>query len=215
MRKLLSENLGLKISAVLLSSLLWFFVTSRGQSEMSLEITPEFKNVPVALGIVNSSVKTVVVTIRGQERLMKNVKPSDVRVFVDLGKAKKGEGTYNLNTNDIKLPYAMTVTNVSPISLRIRLDETISKAVMVVPAITGAPEKGFYVKSVMVEPRSVVIQGLKNEVRKTNELSTEALDISGLKETTTQELNIDTSGINVKTEVNAVKVIVEIAGRKR
>jgi YbbR domain-containing protein len=215
MRKLLSENLGLKISAVLLSSLLWFFVTSRGQSEMSLEITPEFKNVPVALGIVNSSVKTVVVTIRGQERLMKNVKPSDVRVFVDLGKAKKGEGTYYLNTNDIKLPYAMTVTNVSPISLRIRLDETISKAVTVVPSITGAPERGFYVKSVVVEPRSVVIQGLKNEVRKTNELSTEALDISGLKETTTQELNIDTSGINVKTDVNAVKVIVEIAGRKR
>jgi YbbR domain-containing protein len=215
MRKLLSENLGLKISAVLLSSLLWFFVTSRGQSEMSLEITPEFKNVPAALGIVNNSVKTVVVTIRGQERLMKNVKPSDVRVFVDLGKAKKGEGTYFLNTNDIKLPYAMTVTNVSPISLRIRLDETISKAVTVVPAITGAPEKGFYVKSVVVEPRSVVIQGLKNEVRKTNELRTEALDISGLKETTTQELNIDTSGINVKTEVNAVKVIVEIAGRKR
>lgn len=215
MRKLLSENLGLKISAVLLSSLLWFFVTSRGQSEISLEITPEFKNVPVALGIVNNSVKTVVVTIRGQERLMKNVKPSNVRVFVDLGKAKKGEGTYYLNTNDIKLPYAMTVTNVSPISLRIRLDETISKAVTVVPAITGAPEKGFYVKSVVVEPRSVVIQGLKNEVRKTNELRTEALDISGLKETTTQELNIDTSGINVKTEVNAVKVIVEIAGRKR
>ena len=215
MRKLLSENLGLKISAVLLSSLLWFFVTSRGQSEMSLEITPEFKNVPVALGIVNSSVKTVVVTIRGQERLMKNVKPSDVRVFVDLGKAKKGEGTYYLNTNDIKLPYAMTVTNISPISLRIRLDETISKAVMVVPAITGAPEKGFYVKSVVVEPSSVVIQGLKNEVRKTNELRTEALDISGLKETATQELNIDTSGINVKTEVNEVKVIVEIAGRKR
>jgi YbbR domain-containing protein len=215
MRKLLSENLGLKISAVLLSSLLWFFVTSRGQSEMSLEITPEFKNVPVALGIVNSSVKTVVVTIRGQERLMKNVKPSDVRVFVDLGKAKKGEGTYYLNTNDIKLPYAMTVTNVSPISLRIRLDETISKAVTVVPAIAGAPEKGFYVKSVVVEPSSVVIQGLKNEVRKTNELRTEALDISGLKETATQELNIDTSGINVKTEVNTVKVIVEIAGRKR
>ena len=182
---------------------------------MSLEITPEFKNVPAELGIVNNSVKTVAVTIRGQERLMKNVKPSDVRVFVDLGRAKKGEGTYYLNTNDIKLPYAMTVTNISPISLRIRLDETISKAVTVVPAITGAPEKGFYVKSVVVEPRSVVIQGLKNEVRKTNELRTEALDISGLKETTTQELNIDTSGINVKTEVNAVKVIVEIAGRKR
>ena len=36
MKKLLTENLGLKISAVLISVFLWFFVTSRGQSEISL-----------------------------------------------------------------------------------------------------------------------------------------------------------------------------------
>lgn len=215
MRKLIFENLGLKISAVLLSLLLWFFVTSRGQSEMSIEVNPEFKNIPVGLGIVNNSARTVVVTVRGQERLMKNVKPSDVRVFVDLGKAKKGEGTYYINSNDIKLPYAMTVTNVAPVSMRIRMDETISKRVAVVPIIAGVPEEGYYVKSVTAEPLNLVIQGLKTEVRKVRELRTEVLDVTGLKETTTQELNIDTSGINVKPEVNSVQVTVAIAGRKR
>jgi YbbR domain-containing protein len=214
MRKLVSENLGLKISAVLLSLLLWFFVTSRGQSEMSIEVNPEFKNVPVGLGIVNNTAKDVVVTIKGQERLMKNVKPSDVRVFVDLAKAKKGEGTYFINTNDIKLPYAMTVTNVSPVSVKVRLDETISKTVSVVPVITGTPEEGYYVKGVVVRPPNVVLQGLKTEMRKIKELRTEVMDISGLKETTTQELNIDTSGVNVKPEANSVQATVQIARKK-
>lgn len=214
MRTLVSENLGLKISAVLLSLLLWFFVTSRGQTEMSIEVNPEFKNVPAGLGIVNHTTRDVVVTIRGQERLMKSVKPSDVRVLVDLSKAKKGEGTYYINANDVRLPYAMTVTNVSPVSLKVMLDETISKTVKVTPVITGTPEEGYYVEAVVVEPRTVAIQGLKTETRKIKELRTEVMDISGLKETTTQELNIDTAGITVKPESNSVKVTVKIAGRK-
>ncbi len=46
MKKFFFENLGLKIAAVLLSVVLWIFVTSRGQSEMSLDVPLEFKNIP-------------------------------------------------------------------------------------------------------------------------------------------------------------------------
>jgi YbbR domain-containing protein len=215
MKKLVSNNLGLKISAILLSIFLWLFVTSRGQSEMSLEIPLEFKNIPVGLGIAVSSAKTGVVTIKGQERLMKNLKPSDLRVFVDLGKAKKGDGIYYVGKDDIKLPYAMSVMSISPSSLKIRIDETVEKPLLVRPSIVGAPEKGFYVKSIDVEPRSVIIQGLKTEVRKVNALTTEPLDITGANETVTQELNIDLAGINVHSDSGSVKVRVVIAGRKK
>jgi YbbR domain-containing protein len=94
MKKLFTENLGLKISAVLLSVFLWFFVTSRGQSEITLDIPLEFKNIPADIGLVNTSVKTVSVTVRGHERPMKNLKASDVKVYVDLGKARKGEDIF-------------------------------------------------------------------------------------------------------------------------
>ncbi len=213
MKNLLFENLGLKISAILLSLLLWFFVTSRGQSEMPIEVNAEFKNVPVGLGIVTDSAKTVVVTVRGQERLMKSVRPSDVRVFVDLSKGKKGEGTYPIDVNDIKLPYAMTVTNISPASLRVRLDETVSRPVPVVPVLTGSPGAGYYQKSVSVKPGTVSIHGLKTEVRKIRELRTEPLDIAGTKETISQDVNIEIPGANIKPEMNSVRVTVEIAGR--
>ncbi|MDA8079936.1 MAG: CdaR family protein [Nitrospiraceae bacterium] len=214
MKKLFLENTGLKISAVLISALLWFFVTSRGQSEMSLEAPIEFKSVPAGLGIAASSIKGVTVTVRGQERIMKSLKPSDVRVFVDLAKSKKGEATVFINKDDIRLPYAMTVTNIVPSAVRVRIEELITKSIRVSPVVTGSPEKGYFVRAVEIVPREVAAQGLKSEVRKTSELRTEVLDITGAKETMSQELAVDTAGANIKTEPAGVRVTVEI-GRGR
>ena len=215
MRNIILNNLGLKISAIVISVFLWLFVTSRGQSEMSLEIPLEFKNISSGLGIAASNIKAAVVTVKGQERLMKNLKPSDIRVFVDLSKARKGDAIFYINKDDVVLPYAMSVISITPSSLKIRIDETVEKPLLVRPLIVGMPENGFYVKSLLVEPRSVMLQGLKSEVRKINTVTTEALDITGLNETVIQELNIDLAGINVKSDFGSVKVKVEIAGRKK
>lgn len=215
MKNLITHNLGLKISALLISVLLWFFVTSRGQSEMSLEIPIEFKNIPIGLDIVSSSHKTASVHIRGQERLMKNIKSAEIRVSVDLSKAKKGEGTFYINKDDIKLPYAMSVTAIAPSSLKVRIDETVTKVVQINPVLTGTPAKGFEIKSVKADPSSVTVKGFKTEVRKITELRTEAMDVTGLKETTAQDVDIDTLGTNISLDINSVSVKVIIAGRKK
>ena len=213
MKKLFTENLGLKISAILISVFLWFFVTSRGQSEITLDVPPEFKNIPADTGIVSTSVKTVSVTVRGQERPMKNLKAPDVRVYVDLEKAKKGEGIFYINTADIKLPYALSVVSVTPLSVKIKLEETVAKTVPVTPILAGEPRDGFAVRAIKVEPKSVVIKGLKSEVRKLRVVKTEPLDITDANKTMTQELNIDTGGVNVTPVVDTVKVTINITGR--
>ncbi|PKL52326.1 MAG: hypothetical protein CVV37_01800 [Nitrospira bacterium HGW-Nitrospira-1] len=213
MKKLFTENSGLKISAVLISVFLWFFVTSKGQSEITLDIPLEFKNIPSDIGIVNTSVKTVNVTVSGHERPMKNLKASDVRVYVDLGKAKKGENAFSVNKADIKLPYALSVLNITPSTVRIKLDETDSKIVPVKPVLTGNPEGGFVVRSIKVEPESVVIKGLKSAVRKLRVVETEPLDITDSNKTITQELSIDTGGVNVTPVVDTVKVTINISER--
>lgn len=215
MRQMLTENLGLKISAILIALFLWYFVTSRGQSEISVEVPIEFRNIPAGLGIASSGNKLAVVNVRGQERLMKNIKASNIRIMVDLSKAKKGEGTFYINKDEIRLPYAMTVTTVSPSSLKVRMDETAIKTVPVTPLITGVPEQGYALKTVEVEPRNIMVQGLKSDVRKITGLKTEALDITGLSESISQNLEIDTAGTNVTPEVSAVKIKVVIAGRKK
>ena len=215
MKKLFTENLGLKISAVLISVFLWFFVTSRGQSEISFEVPLEFKNIPADIGIVNTSVKTVSVTVRGHERPMKNLKASDVRVYVDLSKAKKGEEVFYVNKDNIKLPYALSVMNITPSTVKIKLDATASKAVPVKPVIIGEPMKGFFVSSIKVEPKSVVIRGLMSDVRRLHIVNTEPLDITDSNETIVQELNIDTGGVKVTPDIETVKVTINISGRRR
>lgn len=215
MKKLLFENLGLKISAILISIFLWVFVTSGGYSEMSFDLPVEIMSVPPELGVVSVRPKKVSVTVRGQERRMKSLTPSDIRVFVDLGKSKPGEENYIINRDDIKLPYSMSVRRVNPSSVTIRLEEIVTRTVEVKPFITGFVKKGFRISSIKVEPRSVTIQGLKTEVERIKALRTEEMDISGLSGMATEELNIDIEGYDVRLPVNNVKVEITITEEKR
>ena len=215
MKKFFVDNLGLKIAAVLLSIALWFFVTSRGQSEISIDVPLEFKNIPQGLELVNHGTKTVNLNIKGQERFIKTVSASNVRVSLDLSKAKRGEGMYSINREDIKLPRSITVTNISPPSVRVITEETLSKTVKVVPVIVGEPQKGFYLRSAGVSPETIAIEGVRSEIAKVSALKTEPLDITGINETVTQDLRIDKAGRNIRTKIPDVRVTAEIgAGRK-
>lgn len=214
MKKIIFENLGLKISAVLIAVFLWFFVTSQGQSEMSLEAPLEFKDIPADLGIAGSTAKMVTLTIRGQERFMKSLTASDLRVYLDLGKAKQGEQVYPVNKEDVKLPFAMTVMNVSPSSVRVRLEEITLKSVPVQPKLVGSPVRGV-VTTVIVEPRTAAVRGLKSELRKIDMIRTEPFDISHISGTITEDLDLDTSGTNIKADIAKVKVKITVSEKKR
>jgi len=215
MRKFFLENLGLKTAAILLSVVLWIFVTYRGQSEISVDVPIEFKNIPTGLEVVNHSVKVISLNIKGQERLIKNVKPSDIRVYIDLSKSKKGESIYYITRDDIKLPHAITVMNVSPSSVKVITEETITKTVKVTPVITGDPERGYYVKSIEAVPQTVGLEGIRSEIRKVNTIKTEPLDITGVNETLTQELKLELTGKNIRARINDIKVKVVIGAVRK
>ena len=211
MKKLFTENAGLKISAVLISLLLWFFITSKGQSEMTVNIPLEFKNVPADMGIVETSTKSVNVTVRGHERLMMSLKPSDVRVYADLSRAVRGDDVFFVNRDDIKLPYALKVRNISPSTVRVKLDETVSKVVPVRPVLIGQPGTGFVLSSVTVEPNKVTIRGLKSDLAKIRSIRTEPLDITDAAKPISQEVDIDTAGANFTPDSDSVRLMIRIS----
>ncbi len=215
MKKLLLENLSLKIVAFLLSIVLWIFVTSRGQSEISLDVPIEFKNIPSGFEIVNHSIKKVTLNIKGHERLINNLKPTDIKVYIDLNKSKKGKNIIYVTRNDIRMPGGIRVSSINPSSVEVVIEETKRKIVKVIPVIIGEIPRGFYIKSINVSPANVEIEGRKTEISKINHIRTEPLDISGLKETLTQGLKLDFSGKNIRANVTDIKVKVEIKERKK
>lgn len=211
MKHPISKNLGLKITAVLLSILLWVFATSRGLSEIVLDVPLEFKNIPPRLELMYYDVKAVSLNIKGQERLIRTIRPTDIRVWIDLNKAKKGEGIYAINKNNIRLPLTVTVKNITPSSVKVSLEESVSRTVKVRPIVVGIPEKGYYIKSISVVPQTVDLEGASSKIKKVDKVKTEPLDVTGRSEPLTKDLKLDVSGMNIRTKVDEVKVKVVIA----
>ena len=215
MRKLLFENFGLKITATLLSILLWLVASSRGLSEIALDVPLEFKDIPPGLELMNHSIKVVGVNIKGQERIIRTIRSSDIRAFVDLSKAKKGESIYSINKNNIKLPPGVTATNITPSYVKVSIEESVTKTVEVRPIIVGIPGSGFYIKLISVFPKRVIIDGARSRVNVVDTIKTEPLDITGIRETVSRDLELDTTGTNIRTRTKDVTVKIVIARGKK
>jgi YbbR domain-containing protein len=212
-RGIFLENITLKASAAVLAVILWFFVVSKGQTEISLNVPIEYSGIPSGLEISHYEVKSANIVVRSHESLSRNIRQDTVRVSVDMSKAKKGEGIFSLRKDDVRLPYGASVVRIDPLSVKVLFEETVSKKVAVMPDVTGTPEKGYYLKSVEVSPAEMAIEGAKSVVRKVATVSTEPIDITGLTEDFKQDvmLKLRENGIRSKTE--AVHVHIKIARR--
>jgi YbbR domain-containing protein len=164
---------------------------------------------------MNHSIKAVGVNIKGQERIIRTIRPSDIRAFVDLSKAKKGENIYSINKNNIKLPPGVTATNITPSYVKVSIEESVTKTVEVRPIIVGIPGSGFYIKSISVFPERVMIEGARSRVNVVDAIKTEPLDITGIRETVSRDLELDTTGINIRTRTKDVTVKIVIARGKK
>lgn len=205
-RDAVADNLGLKVLSVALALSLWFYVTYRGQSEMVVDAPIEFKNVPKGMEIMKQSAKRVNLSIRGHERMLRALRPADSRVVVDLSNAKKGETTLNLDSDEVVIPRSIQVLRIDPTSLKVTLDQSASKAVVVKAYLIGTPERGFRVASIYTNPTSVTIEGAETEVSRIAFLRTEPLDITGLDESTTFSARLNTDGRNIRTSISEVSV---------
>ncbi|HCC69131.1 MAG TPA: hypothetical protein DEP99_04520 [Nitrospiraceae bacterium] len=120
--KFIKRNLSLKVVSLILAIALWFFVVSNGRSTITIDIPIEYRNIPQSMEMVDGP-KKASITIEGQERLVRNLRQNDVTVFVDLSDAKKGETPFYLSSDNVKLPRHLTITEISPTTIKLQLDE--------------------------------------------------------------------------------------------
>jgi YbbR domain-containing protein len=203
-------NIGFKLLSVAIAMSLWFFVTYRGQSETTVEAQLEFKNVPQGLEILRQNIKKVTVNIRGHESILNSLKPSDVRVVVDLSNGKTGEASYYFDINDVKGTKNIKILRTEPNSVKVTLDVSMSRDVQIKPYIVGLPAKGYEIKKITVNPAVVSVEGATTEMARLAALRTEPLDVTGLDADISQDVRIDTNGRNVRIKTSDVTVKVVI-----
>lgn len=212
-RRLLLENVTLKAAAAVLAVILWFFVVSKGQTEMALTVPIEYTSIPSGLEIARYEMRSANIVIRTHESLGRNIRPDTVRVYVDVSKGKKGEGIFPVKKDDVKLPYGASIVRIEPPSVKVFFEETVSKSVPIAPDIIGTPENGYHVKSVEISPREMVIEGAKSLVRKVGAVKTEPIDITGLTEDFKQEVGLKLENSTIRSKTDKVDVHIRIVRR--
>jgi YbbR domain-containing protein len=143
------------------------------------------------------------------------VRQGDVRIAVDMSKAKEGEGVFSIRRDDVAAPRATSVIKIDPSSVKVVVEHAVVKEVPVRPVLSGSPEIGYVVRSVELKPKEVTIEGAASEVNKVNYLKTEPIDVTGLAEDLKQEADVALSGRNIRTGTDKVNVVIKVVRRSK
>ncbi len=92
----------LKLLAVSIAVILWMSVTDDPVIELGIEVPIEFENIPIAVEIIDQTVDTVRVRLRGSRDAVHAVDEASAHAYVDLiglETVSLESGRYNLSVN--------------------------------------------------------------------------------------------------------------------
>jgi len=210
------RNIGLKVAALALGTLLWFTVSGQ-QVERTVPLVPVvYQNVPASLEITDQT-EAVSVHVRGVDSQVREIQPGQLELRVDLTGARAGLLDLPLRTDQVVAPFGIEVTQVDPGTVTLTLEKAGSAVVAVRPTIEGDPAPGFVVGEVTVDPRTVVVVGPERRLRSSTYGVTERVSIEGAKATVTQTVNVGVADAELRLRepsVARVTVVIEPAGNR-
>jgi YbbR domain-containing protein len=213
---MLVENWGIKLISLGLSLTLWFYVTSKGKTEMTLTVPLELRSIPQNMAVVGPVASSLEVRVQGQERVLRDITTGKKLVgILDLSMTKEGENVVRLSPDDISRPSEIAVTHMSLSEVKVRLEPLIRKTFRLKPVVHGAPASGYRLKNVVISPPKITVEGPSSVVKMLDSLQTMPIDIQGAAENRSIEPKIDYQGQSVKLiEKNVeVRIIIERMNR--
>jgi len=210
-RRFFLENWPIKLASLLLAVTLWFYVTSKGKTELSLTVPLELRNIPQNMAVVGDVPATIEVRLQGQERALRDIATGKKVVgTVDLGRGKEGQNVVHLSPDDIRKPSGVLVTHLNPFEISVKLDRLVRKTLRLRPALFGRPARGCRLGNVSVTPSRVTLEGPAEIIGSFTKLQTVPVDVSGMRESAAREARIDFQGKPVKVLEQDIRITITI-----
>lgn len=215
-RKLLFDNWGIKLLSLGLALTLWFYVTSKGKTELTLAVPIELRNIPRGMAVVGDVAGSLEVRVQGQERVLRDITTGKKVVGVaDLSMTSVGENTVRISPDDIKRPSGVSVTYMSLSEMKVQLEPLMRRTFRLRPVLHGSPAAGYRLAKLSVSPPRISVEGPASVIKPLESLQTMPIDIQGTKESVTVEPRIDYGGKSLKIldKDIAVRIIIERGSR--
>lgn len=224
--KLLNKDITIRILSAMLAVLLWFYVITEQNPELTKDLTIPVKlinldylekNNMVLMGDQNGY--NVTLRIKGSKNTLDKLTEGTVTAFADIeGHKSKGENTLKISVNGI--PEGVNLLWKSADSIKVLLEPkvTVQRSVQVI--VMGNPSQGLAAMSPVIVPTDVVITGPESQVNKVKTVRVD-VDIASVNSEVRKIIPVrllDESGKDVqgiKVEPSNVEVNIPIENTKR
>lgn len=159
MIKFNKENTALKVIALLIALLLWFYINADGSTPIkkSIDLDLNYENLAEDL-IVTNGIKEVRIKVKADDRLISDLNMRDFHASVNLKDAELGDQEVVV---DVQGPRGIEIIDVSPSMVKLNIDKVAEKQVPVNVSLLGNTEEGYSNFKSTVNPSHVVIKGPK------------------------------------------------------
>lgn len=215
LRGLLVNNLTLKVSSLVLASILWFHATTLQTYEEVLTVRLEVQGLPDTLVLLTPPPDRAQVAFRGKGDQLWWLFVRQPRIVLSGEELQPGQSMIALYPSNVQLPGGLdvqVVDIVAPRTLQLQVDRLRRKTVPVVVETTGLPAPGFVrvTDEFESDPPHVTLEGPWSVIEDLHQVRTEPLDVSNAKGDVSRKVRLD---LPVSPRLSASAEVVNVRAR--
>jgi diadenylate cyclase len=157
------------VASVLFIIGVWFSFSRGLETMITLEIPIEYMNRDARVEIIDTSVN-------------KTIRPDQVNVKLDLGKAVIGRNTYTITKKNITLPPGAFLKGVKPSVVEVTLDVPIAKELPVQVDWTGKLPENLILSEARLDPEKLLVEGGSHMLKNISTIYTEKVLLDNISE---------------------------------
>jgi len=202
--------MGAKTISVMIACVLWVVVLGSRKVEVAKEVPVE---IVTSDNIVpgNDIPDRIVFRLSGPKAFLRTVLDRvEKPIRVNLMGAKPGLVTYRFFSDNIRIPIGVKVLSINPAAILVKLEKVKYRTVPIRLKLSGNPAEGYEVLKSHVKPKKVKIKGAASRIKKITELRPQAVDVSGIKASTKQDLKFDLAQLGVAIEGSVPQAYIKV-----
>jgi len=160
--------------------------------EAQFVIAVNYDTIPHGLTVVGTPIKDIEVKIRGAKSLIESLsKLNSLHYDPDLSNVDIGINSIPVSPSKFPFPKGISVVQINPSFLTIKIDSELEKSVPVVVTLSGKPATGFFIADAIADPAKVILKGPESILRSIETINTKPVEISGAREPLKREIALD------------------------
>jgi len=180
-RRLLVENSGLKVTAVLVACIAWFLVSFEAETIQKTFVVPvEYRNLPETMDIDDAAPTEARITLTGFERAFNLLAPSTLKVSLDLSKVEEGAQQIVIDESHVKLPSNLALFRSAPRIVSFGVHTWVRARVAVEARTEGRLPRDLRQREIKVIPDAIPVLIWRSFKSPTTKIYTEPIDLSRL-----------------------------------